>query len=84
MAIRPKTQLGTMPCLCCSREVPVKAGLSGTLNFSCSWCDFPGYAKAGTEARDIIAKRMTPTEARTEVPTVPPVVIPKKPATVFG
>lgn len=60
MAIRPKTQVGTMPCLCCDHEVPVKAGDSGTLNFSCPWCDFPGYAKAGTEAHRIISKKMKP------------------------
>lgn len=74
-----------MPCLCCSHEVPVKTGDSGTLNFSCSWCDFPGYAKAGTEAHRIIAAKLTPMQSRTEPPPVPPAIVPpKKPATVFG
>lgn len=51
---KPKTTIGTMPCLCCGESVPVKQSEGGTLNFSCSWCDFPGYAKAGTEARRLI------------------------------
>lgn len=80
MAIRPKTQVGTMPCLCCAQEVPVKSGENGTLNFSCSWCDFPGYAKAGTEAHRIVTKRMKPIGAPA-APEAPPT---RRPATVFG
>lgn len=82
MAIRPKTQVGTMNCLCCGHEVPVKAGDSGTLNFSCPWCDFPGYAKNGTEAHKIIKAKMKPIAAAVATPPAP--AAKAQPATIFG
>jgi len=58
MATKPKTHVGTMACLCCGHEIPVKAADNGTLNAACSWCDFPAYAKAGTEAHRIITGKL--------------------------
>lgn len=47
-----------MACLCCGHEIPVKAAENGTLNAACAWCDFPAYAKAGTEAHRIISGKV--------------------------
>ena len=58
MATKPKTHMGTMNCLCCGHEIPVKAAENGTLNAACAWCDFPAYAKAGTEAHRIISGKL--------------------------
>lgn len=53
--------LGTMACLCCSRQIPVKRNAdTGTLNAACGWCDFPAWAKEGSEAARIIAARVRP------------------------
>jgi len=49
-----------MNCLVCSHEIPVKEGESGTLSFSCPWCDFPGYAKAGTQALALVKAKVKP------------------------
>lgn len=53
-------RLGSMACLCCGEEIPVKESATGTINASCPWCDFPAYAKAGTQAHSIISKRLKP------------------------
>lgn len=58
MATTPKTGVGTMDCMCCGREIPVKAATNGTLNAACAWCDFPAYAKAGTGAHRIITGKL--------------------------
>lgn len=58
MATKPKSHVGTMACLCCGHEIPVKAAENGTLNAACAWCDFPAYAKAGTEAHRIITGKL--------------------------
>lgn len=58
MASSPKRQIGTMACLCCGHKIPVKAAENGTLNAACPWCDFPAYAKAGTEAHRIITGKL--------------------------
>lgn len=63
MALRPKSQIGTMACLCCGERIPVRRAENGTLNFSCSWCEFPGYAKAGTDAHGHIMSRVELSEA---------------------
>lgn len=90
MAIRPKTQIGTIDCLCCGHEVPVKAADNGTINLSCPWCDFPAYAKVGTEAHKLISKRMkaiTLPIPDDKKPPAPPRQEPapaKKSATIFG
>lgn len=74
MATKPKSHVGTMACLCCGKEIPVKAAENGTLNAACSWCDFPAYAKAGTEAHRIIIGKLknrpapAPTQTRTQTP----------------
>lgn len=74
MATKPKTHIGTMNCLCCGHEIPVKAADNGTLNAACSWCDFPAYAKAGTEAHRIISGKLKnkPAPAPTQTPTQTP------------
>jgi len=58
MATVIKRQVGTMACMCCGHEIPVKQAENGTLNAACSWCDFPAYAKAGTQAHRIISGRL--------------------------
>lgn len=63
MATTPKETIGTMECMCCGREIPVKQGPNGTINAACNWCDFPAWAKKGTEAARIIGTRMTPVAA---------------------
>jgi len=100
MAIRPKTQIGTINCSSCSELVPVKRTETGTLNFSCPWCDLPAYAKQGTKAHENIMLKMKPMAAAvaaavaTIVTPAPapaaPTPVPAKPApaatrkTVFG
>lgn len=77
MATAPKTTIGTMACMCCGREIPVKQAENGTLNVACGWCDFPAYAKKGTEAHALVMKRTkrTPGEPQAE-----PAAQPKPPA----
>jgi hypothetical protein len=70
MATNPKTTRGTMKCLCCGQTIPVKASDNGTLSFPCTWCDFPAYAKSGTEAHRIVTKLITPA-ASSEPPPAP-------------
>lgn len=53
-----KEQLGTLACLCCSREIPVKKSTGGALSACCPWCDLSAYAKEGTEAHRLLAGRM--------------------------
>lgn len=50
--------VGQIDCLCCGREIPAKMGAAGALSVCCPWCDFSAYAKKGTEAARIIAKRI--------------------------
>ena len=89
MAIRPKTQVGTIDCVCCGHEVPVKMAESGTLNLSCPWCDFPAYAKVNTEAHKIISRRMRaitkpiPDELKPPPPKPEPAAV-KQSGTIFG
>lgn len=58
MATKLKTNIGTMECLCCGHEIPVKQAENGTINAACAWCDFPAYAKAGTQAHRIIKGKL--------------------------
>jgi hypothetical protein len=88
MATKPKTHVGTMQCLCCGHEIPVKAADNGTLNAACSWCDFPAYAKAGTEAHRIINGKLknkpapaTPAPATKPAPAKPDATPTPTPAT---
>ena len=68
MATTPKTTIGTMACLCCGHEIPVKTAENGTINAACAWCDFPAYAKRGTSAHRIITGKMKPSA---EAPPAP-------------
>lgn len=76
MATTPKTTIGTMRCLCCGHEIPVKKSENETINAACAWCDFPAYAKRGTQAHRIIMSKMVPNEpapapAATKQPQAP-------------
>jgi hypothetical protein len=86
MATKPKTHIGTMNCLCCGHEIPVKAADNGTLNAACSWCDFPAYAKAGTEAHRIISGKLknkpAPAAAPAQAPATKPAAAKPAPAPI--
>jgi hypothetical protein len=93
MAIRPKAQIGTMPCVCCGEKIPVRRAENGTLNFTCSWCEFPGYAKAGTAAHGHVMRRVellpviepeTPAPAKPEPKEKPPAPATRRPNSIFG
>ena len=83
-------QIGTMACYSCGERVPVKENENGGLSFPCPWCDFPAYAKAGTQAVKIARQRMAqmPQESATDEPKpgdAPPAEPTKgKKQTVFG
>lgn len=69
MKTKPRKQIiGTATCHCCNREIPVKRSDTGTLDFSCQWCDLPMYAKAGTEAHARLMERVTLRERPTMEP----------------
>lgn len=74
MATTPKTTIGTIDCLCCGHEIPVKKAENGTLNAACNWCDFPAYAKKGTQAHTIIMGRLKnqPKPAPAQAQQAPP------------
>ena len=90
MATTIKRQIGTMDCLCCGHEIPVKAADNNTISAACAWCDFPAYAKAGTQAHRIITGKLknqpapepaTPPKAK-PAPATPPAPAPApRPAT---
>ncbi|WP_431825282.1 hypothetical protein [Burkholderia sp. F1] len=72
MRVKPKKQvIGTAKCHCCERDIPVKRSETGTLDFSCQWCDLPMYAKAGTEAHKRLMERVTLFEAGPVKDTAP-------------
>jgi len=94
MATSPKKQLGTMACLCCGHEIPVKAAETGTINAACPWCDFPAYAKVGTEAHriimgklkavpDAVAAQHGPTPEPVIHAAPPPAPVKRAPASIF-
>lgn len=62
MATKPKSMVGTMRCMCCGEQIPVKTAENGTINAACPWCDFPAWAKAGTRAHHIIMGKVKPSE----------------------
>jgi hypothetical protein len=77
MKTRPKkTIIGTAQCTVCNREIPAKQSETGTLDVSCQWCEFPAYAKAGTEAHRVLMARVK----RTAEP-VPDATHPHQPET---
>lgn len=86
---KPKTQIGTMACLCCGHEIPVKQAEGGTLHAACPWCDFPAYAKPGTQAHTIISGKVKgkaapePAPAAVAKPAPEPAPAPRKPRSVF-
>lgn len=77
-------QIGTIACYSCGEKVPVKENENGGLSFPCAWCDFPAYAKSGTQASNIARGRMKSTTVET-VPAKPeePEAAPKK-KSLFG
>lgn len=56
---RQKSVIGTAECMCCGKEIPARVSENGTLNLSCHWCDFPAYARKGTEAHKRLLGRVT-------------------------
>lgn len=87
MATKLKTTMGTMSCLCCGHDIPVKQSENGTINLSCTWCDFTGYVKAGTESHGIVTGKVKgkPAQAPAPVdkPEPTPAPAPRKPRSVF-
>ncbi len=90
MATTPKRQVGTMACLCCGHEIPVKAAENGTINAACAWCDFPAYAKAGTEAHRIITGKLKnkpqapePAPAKPAAPAAKPEPVQRRRSSIF-
>lgn len=77
-----------MACMCCGHEIPVKAAPNGTLNAACAWCDFPAYAKAGTDAHRIITAKLknrpepepAPEPAKPAAPAAKPAPAPRRAA----
>ncbi|EON15334.1 hypothetical protein [Pandoraea sp. SD6-2] len=59
MKVRQKSVIGTVNCLCCGKEIPARVSENGTLNLSCHWCDFPAYARKGTEAHGRLMGKVT-------------------------
>lgn len=82
MATTPKTQLGTIACLCCGETIPVKRAENGTLSFPCPWCDFPGYAKTTWGCYERIAAQVKrkPAPASEPAPATAPKAAPPKAA----
>lgn len=82
-----------MACMCCGRPIPVKQAENGTINAACAWCDFPAWAKAGTEAHRIILGKTTPAAGQAKPAPAPaktaapapaaPAPAPRAPASVF-
>lgn len=63
--------VGTMQCLVCGQGIPVKVTGGGALSVNCTWCDFSGYAKKGTQAARLIQSRMTADKAPEPAPDKP-------------
>ena len=92
---KTKSQIGTMECMCCGHEIPVKQAEGGTLHAPCPWCDFPAYAKAGTEAHRIFtgkikgksepvpATKPQPIKTQAPAPTPAPTPAPRVRNSVF-
>ena len=76
-------QIGTLSCFSCGEKVPVKQNERGTLSFPCPWCDFPGYAKAGSKAVELALKKMKAIETAPVLPD-PVSPAPAKKSTLFG
>ena len=75
----PKTIIGKMDCLCCGHEIPVKQAENGTINAACPWCDFPAYAKKGSEAHRIITGKLKGQPAPAASKPAPPAAKPTAP-----
>lgn len=69
MATKPKTRIGTVPCLVCGIENAARINEAGTLDMGCGYCDFTGYVKKGTEAYD---KIMATVKMKAPPPGAPP------------
>ncbi len=65
------THLGTMACLVCDREIPVKQTGGGKLSIACPWCDLPLYINPRTEAFDRVMKRVKLAEPKGDQVTQP-------------
>ena len=72
--------IGTIGCLLCTREVPVKEQANGLAMANCGWCSFQAYAR-GEEADSIIRKKMTAIQAAPAPAATPKPA--KKPASLI-
>lgn len=82
-------KVGTVACLCCGEAIPVKETKGAGVSVCCPWCDFSGYAKAGTTAARNIKAKMKPDAAETPAPAPKPAPAAKpapvpKPASMAG
>lgn len=73
-------KIGTIECLSCDQPIPVKATSGGGVSVCCPWCDLSAYAKSGTQAAKIIARRMKPDATPEPEPAKPPAPAAAKPA----
>lgn len=78
--------IGTICCLLCEREVPVKEQANGLAMANCGWCSFQAYAR-GEEADSIIRKKMIAIPgakaAAAPAPAKPAAAPAKKPTTLM-
>lgn len=86
-------KVGTVLCLSCGEQIPVKGTAGGGLSVCCPWCELSAYAKSGTDAERRIRARMKTDAAPEPEPAKPsaPVAAVKpaakqqpKPATFAG
>jgi hypothetical protein len=55
---RGHQRIGTIACLVCTHEIPVKKTEGGKLSLACPWCDAPIYLNAGSEAERLVLERV--------------------------
>jgi hypothetical protein len=82
-------RIGSMPCICCGKEVPVKKTSGGKLSIVCDWCDLPLYINVDTEAFDRFMAKVVqdpvpeaspaPETQATKAATVAPAAVPPAP-----
>jgi hypothetical protein len=66
-----KTNVGTMSCRECGKEVVVKKNENETLSYTCAWCDDSSYAKKGTGKQDNWHKHLKSFDQPAQIPTKP-------------
>ena len=78
-----KIEIGTMNCLVpgCGKELPVFQSETGTLHYSCQWCQKSDYVKKEEKSHGLILKlvKLNNKPAPDPVKTSPEIVEVKKP-----